>query len=271
VWRYAVSLETFFVEPWFDSAQYAFTAAAWFALSLFLIQVVHTLIRKALKKLGITDNEYCLFIFFLTLGLFSTYLASLGKYSALQYLILGRTLFGLPFLQLGYLYKVKLEKYDKTSFLSIAILFAIRFVLILTNSTPTFSMLYMDFGGKIVEPFLSSFSGIWLCLQISTILATHFRPIKLLTYIGDNSWNIMFNQFLGFWLLNSTFFLLKAKGFDEVAYKTNIYYQYMIAGHYQSLVLYVVAGIFFSLAFAYGVSKVHAQLVACIRQARAST
>jgi len=261
IWRYSVNLETFFVEPWVDDAQYAFTAAAWFALSLFLIQVAHTLIRRPLKKVRVINSEYRLLMIFLGLGLLSTYLASLGAYSNLWYLNLGRTLFGLPFLQLGYLYKVKLERFDKTSLLSVGILFIVQLAFILTIGTPTFSMLYMDFGGRIVEPFLTSFTGIWLCLQISSVLAAHFSPIKLLRYIGDNSWTIMFNQLFGFWILNSMFFLLNVKGFDEVAYKTNIYFEYIIGGHYQSSILYLLAGISVSLILGYAAFRMRNRLI----------
>jgi fucose 4-O-acetylase-like acetyltransferase len=259
VWGYSVNLETFFVKPWADSNQYAFTLAGWFVLSLFLIQISYLLIRRALAKVRIPYNEYHLFIFFLALGLLSTYLAVRG-YSPWYSLIVGRTIFGLPFLQLGYLYKVKLEKFDETSFWSILAVFVIQFALILTYGQVTFSMVYMDFGGRIIEPFLFAFTGIWLCLQISSILATHINPLKVLRYIGDNSWSIMINQFLGFWILNSIFFIVRANGFNEIAYKTDMYYKYVIGGHEQSLILYVLAGIFFALLLGYGASKVREQL-----------
>jgi len=271
-WGYTVNLNSFFAAPWADSYQYAFTIAGWFVLSLFIIQVLYLLIRKTLDKIKIPYIEYFLFIVFLAFGLLTTYIAMEGTspwyifgFQTPFYLILLRTLFGLPFLQLGYLYKIKLEKFDKTSLVSILAVFVIQLVLILNYGQVTFSMVYMTFGGKIFEPFLFSFTGIWLCLQISSILATHFNPIRLLRYIGDNSWSIMMNEFLGFWLLNAVFFLIKAPSFNEFAWKTDMYYRYAIGGHSQSLILYVVAGIFFSLLLSYAVSKVWTQLKVHVR------
>lgn len=253
IWGYSINLDSFFVQPWLIGNQYAFNLAAWFVLSLFLIQVAYVLIRKALSKFKI-KNEYYLFVFFLALGLLGTYLANLG-YSTSVYLILGRTLFGLPFLHLGYLYKSKLEKFDKPSIGRIALLFTVQLGLILFYGNLNFWMYSMNFGGRIIQPFLSSLTGIYLCLQISAILAKNFSPNKLLRYIGDNSWTIMINHLLGFWLLNCVFFLFGANGFSEASFKSDVFYRYLINGYWQSWILYAVVGIFFSLALAYGVNK----------------
>jgi len=131
--------------------------SAWFLLSLFLIQLTNLLIRKTLIKLGIAINEYYLFLIFLALGIVATYLASVG-YNTSFYLILGRTFFGLPFVQLGYLYKTKLEKFDKPSLKRIFVLFGIQLILVLTHGDFSVAMVDLNFGGRIIEPFISSFT-----------------------------------------------------------------------------------------------------------------
>lgn len=270
LWQYPLNLYSFFLQPWEDSNQYSFNLAGWFVLALFFIQISYLTIRSVWKKIKIPHGEYCLFLFLLTFGLLSTYFA-VGTYSSWYFLILARVLFGLPFLHLGYLYKVKLEKFDKTSYFSLLGVFFIQLILIFVYGQASFSMIYMDFNGRILEPFLFSFTGIWFCLQLSAILATHFNPIKMLRYIGDNSWSIMINQFLGFWVLSSLFFLLNPRGFDEIAYKTNVFYRYIIgSGHEQSLMLYVVAGIFLSLFLSFVTSKVWAFLKGAVVHLRSS-
>jgi fucose 4-O-acetylase-like acetyltransferase len=256
-WVYSVNLSSFFVQPWITGNQYLFNLAAWFVLSLFLIQVVFVLIRRTFNKLKLT-NEYFLFAFFLALGLIGTYLVSLG-YTNSFYLILDRTLFGLPFVQLGVLYKTKLEKFDKPSIISVIALIIAQFSLLQIYGNLDFDTLSLTFHGKILEPFLTSFTGIWLCLQVSMvfakILSPRTLPSRLLKHIGDNSWSIMVNQFLGFWLLSTAFFVIGANGFNLSAYKTNIYYEYLINGDAHFAILYLLVGISFPLLFTYGLIK----------------
>lgn len=257
VWRYSVNLDSFFVQPWIYGNQYLFNLAAWFVLALFLVQAAHVLLRRVLGKLGL-KNEFFLFGFFLALGLLGTYLASIG-YPNEYYMPLGRTLFGLPLVQLGYLYRAKLEKYDKPTLKLTATILAVTFVaqILLLNfyDSLTYVVLEMNFDGKILQPYLSSFTGILLCLQLAKILAVKVRPIKLLRCIGDNSWIIMINHFLGFWLLTTVFYVFNAPGFDVAAYKTDIYYNYLPFGNWQFLLVYTLAGIFFALAFGLALSK----------------
>lgn len=252
-WVYSINLNTFFVQPWITGNQYAFNLATWFVLALFLVQVVYIIIRKTLVKLKFT-NEYLLFAVFLALGLVGTYLVSLG-YTDSFYLLLNRTLFGLPFMQLGFLYKTKLEKFDKPSVISIALLLLAQFGLLYFYGSLAFDTLSLTFDGRILQPFLSSFTGIWLCLQLSMVFARVFSPktwpSRLLSHIGDNSWNIMVNQFLGFWLLSTAFLFSGADGFDVAAYRTNIYYRYLINGDGHWAILYILVGVAFPLVFSF--------------------
>lgn len=244
-WVYSINFGSFFVQPWITGNQYAFNLAAWFVLALFLVQVIYVIIRKILAKFNFT-NEYLLFVVFLALGLIGTFLVSLG-YTDSFYLLLNRTLFGLPFMQLGFLYKTKLEKFDKPSIISIALLLLAQFSLLYVYGKLDFDTLSLTFGGRILQPFLSSFTGIWLCLQLSMVFARVFSPktwpSRILSHIGDNSWSIMVNQFLGFWLLSTAFLFIGADGFDVAAYRTDIYYRYAIGGDVRWVILYVLVGI----------------------------
>ena len=154
-------------------------------------------------------------------------------------------MFGLPFVQLGHLYKTRLEKYDKPSVISIVLLLVVQFGLLYVNNfNLSFDMLHGDFRGRIIQPFLSSFTGIWLYLQVSMFLAKYLSPkrwsSRLLKYMGDNSWSIMIHQFLGFWLLSTVFLFVGADGFNVVAYQHDIYYRYLVGGNALSAMLYVL-------------------------------
>jgi len=264
-WAAKISLWTFFIQPWTTADQYAFNLAAWFVPCLFLVQIAFVLLRKSLGTFKLT-NEYFLFAFFLALGLTGTYLISIG-YTNSFYLILDRTLFGLPFIQLGYLYKAKLEKFDKPSyttiFTSIILLVSIQYALLSFYGSLNFDLLSVTFHGRILEPFLSSFTGIWLCLIISTVFAKIFEPKKApsraLKYIGENTWSIMINQFLGFYLLSTVFFAIGAPGFNIVSYKTDLFYDYLINGDPRSQILYLAVGLLFPLFMTFCLTKLSAK------------
>jgi fucose 4-O-acetylase-like acetyltransferase len=268
-WTNTVNLTTFLVQPWITGEQYAFNLAAWFVLALFLAQVAFALIRMVFSKFRVT-NEFAVFAFFMILGLVGAYLYSLG-YRDSFYLVLNRTLFGLPFLQLGYLYKTHLEKYDKPSLISICLLVIVQACLLyIYNNDLSFDMLHGDFRGRILQPFLSSFTGIWLYLQVSMLLSKLLSPTKLpsrvLRYVGDNSWSIMFHQFLGFWLLSTVFLFAGLDGFNVVAYQTDIYYRYLVGGYALSAMLYVFAGLLLPLVISYLVMKFRRRITALIKK-----
>jgi fucose 4-O-acetylase-like acetyltransferase len=260
-WAAKINLYTFFYQPWTTGDQYAFNITGWFVLCLFLAQIIYILIRKTVGALKL-KNEYFLFAFFLALGLLGTYLPTIGFNTLI--LVFSRVLFSLPFLQFGYLYKSKIEKFDKPSYrniiISIIVLAVIQVGLFTVyGGKLDYEPLTAQFHGKILQPFLSSFTGIWLCLQISTLIAKFMKPkwapSRLLRYIGDNSWGIMINQFLGFWLLSTAFFFAGAPGFNVVRYKTDIFYDYLLYGNPFSEILYLVIGLFFPLLLAYCLAK----------------
>lgn len=263
-WAYPINLTTFFIQPWITGEQYAFNLAMWFVLALFLSQVTFVLIREMISKLKI-KNEYIFFAFFMLLGLLGTYLFSLG-YTDSFYLVFNRMLFGLPFVQLGYLYKTQLEKYDKPSIISVALLIVVQFSLLsFYNNDLSFDMLHGDLKGRLFAPFLSSFTGIWLYLQVSMFLVKVFSPTKLpsrvLKYVGNNSWSVMAHQFLGFWLLSTVFLFVGAEGFDLAAYNRDIYYRYLIGGNSTSAMLYVLVGLVFPLIISYLLGRFRGRIV----------
>lgn len=242
-------------------------------LTLFLVQAVYVAIRRAfacIKRL----NEYVLFVVCLALGFLGTYLSTVGWNDSI-YLVISRMFFGLPFVAFGYLYKVKLEKYDAATAVNVAVgavlLLLLQYSLLNIYGTLDYDSLHVSFQGRLLQPFLSSFTGIWLCLQLSKVLAKLLSPktgvSRGLKYIGDKSWDIMVHQFLGFWLLSATFLYIGAGGFDSAAFSTDIYYRYSFGGVAATEVLYIFVGLLFPLIFSYVLSKTWGGVQAAFRSA----
>ena len=105
VWVGKLDFEFLFLEPWRTGHQFSINVAAWFVLSLFLVEVVTVLFRKAISYIKL-DNEYIIFCAILIAGLIGVFYANRG-YNTGWYLTLVRMLFLLPFYQLGFLYKSK--------------------------------------------------------------------------------------------------------------------------------------------------------------------
>jgi fucose 4-O-acetylase-like acetyltransferase len=269
----AVDLGSFFVQPWVTGEQYIFNLAMWFVLTLFLVQIAYVAVRQAFARIK-RLNEYILFAVCLALGVLGTYLSTVGWNDSI-YLVISRMLFGLPFVAFGYLYKVKLEKYDAATAVNIVmgavLLLLTQYSLLQFYGSLDYDSLHVAFQGRLLQPFLSSFTGIWLCLQLSKVSAWVFSPktqvSRSLKYIGDKSWDIMVHQFLGFWLLSATFLYFGAGGFNFAAFRTDIYYRYSFGGVAATEVLYVLVGLVFPLVFSYVLSKTWGGLQAAFKSA----
>jgi fucose 4-O-acetylase-like acetyltransferase len=245
-----INWHNFFIEPWYSGHQYIFNGPAWFILCLILMQILYALIRKILNLINI-KNEYILTVIFFTIGILGTILAENDETRQL-YIIWVRVLFGLPFLQLGYLYKSKLEKFDNPSVLSFAILFLIQ-LLILFFYKDIFGFIVWNgnFNGQVFGPFLTSITGIWLWLQIADILAKKCLNNPVLNYIGNNTSTILFHHYFAFWLLSTMYMLLGAPNFDKSLYMGQFFYKYLYNADKHYLLLYAIAGIVIPLCLKY--------------------
>jgi len=237
----------FLITPWITSnSGYAFNDATWFALWLFTVQAAYSVIRKTLRL----RNEYALLVLCFALGLLGTYFSTSGLFSGPLFGQLIKLLFGLPFIQLGFLYRIKLEAHDKSNLKTMALVLLIQGALISIFHREFPFNFYIGQGGfdNVFLPFLTSLTGIWFWLQICSILSSKIGSIRILRIIGNHTWDIMVHHLLGFWLLNTVFFILNPPGFDVAQYKTKIMYLYVIGGDTHFLILYAVAGIAVSLA-----------------------
>lgn len=159
-----------------------------------------------------------------------------------------RCLFLLPFFQFGFLYNQKLEIKDNLNNLCyFLIIFLVQFLLICNYNNITFSLVGCnDFDSNILLPFITSLTGILFWLRISKIISSYFRGNKLIKYISQNTFEIMTHHMFIFFLINTVFRLFKRAGFDETAYRNNIFYIYL-PFDYRFSIFYLLLGIFVPL------------------------
>ena len=250
-----ITLQNFFVDPWIRwNSGYDFNLASWFLIWLFSIQAIYVIIRKTFK----IKNEYLLLIVFLTGGLIGTYMSTLELYSDPLTEQLIKLLFGLPFIQFGYLYRNKLEKYDKPSYKSFIIVFLIQIILIafFKNEYPFNFVVGGGIFYNVFLPFITSLTGIWFWLQICTILSNKLGNNKITSYLGNHTLDIMIHHMFAFWLLNTLFYAIGAPGFNIPEYRTAIFYEYLINDDSHFLILYALLG----LAIPIGISKITSRI-----------
>jgi hypothetical protein len=167
-----------------------------------------------------------------------------------------RTLYGLPFIQLGHFYRVRLEKYDRPSYWSFTLLFLTQVFLLGKYGDLAVSVIDGDFGGQIFLPYLSGITGIWFWLQTATILSEKVNGNILIKKIGDGSLDVMVSQFFGFFLLNCVYALIHAPGFDYARFQTYFWYMYFPLSAEVSTCLYFLYGLLVPLYMSEGLQRI---------------
>lgn len=242
-----ISFTHFFIDPWFSGHQFGINVASWFVLAIFITIIAYTIIRKCLLYLKV-NNEYLITVLFIMIGLAGNYMATIG-YNTDYYLILSRTMFLMPFLQIGYLYKNKLEIHDKLDNISYFLIIMLIQLLILYNySDINFIVVHMIFPNKsILLPLLTSLTGIMFWLRIAKIISKIYPKNKVVEYVGKNTWTIMMHHQFVFLLINLCIYTMSKylsifKGFNFEAFKTNMWYAYAPKSDVRFFVIYLILG-----------------------------
>lgn len=226
------SFESFFVCGWTHGHQFSFNLAMWFVLSLFCIQVIYILIRKATEHQRI--NPFALLIILLTIGVGSIIVHT--KYPSEALLPLTRTLFLLPFFHLGYICKSQKEISNMDLRKAIYLLFSTTVIIaaiIILKKTGHFPFNYeyyavhMRFNGLIILPYFVSILGIAFWFSFSKITENNIGNWTITKKISRASWDIMAHHLFIFFLINLFFYTINAKGFDFTAFNQDQWYTYL--------------------------------------------
>lgn len=252
---------TLLLDPILGKGQFGYNLGGWFVAPLLFVQIANICIRRPFKNMRSKCKEHILICLYLLLGIAGCQIAiaayavtDLGASDALQVsllLLFIRVLFFLPFFGLGIYYKKVLEKLDKLSsplYFTITMLCALTIILIYQTPLQYTPAYCHDFTEGPIMPFVIGFLGIAFWLRIAKILEPAIGRSKTINAIADNSFSIMVNQFLGFFIVNLVYALLSyyslIPDFDMYELQTNIFYNYRLRYMDHSLIIYLVAGIF---------------------------
>lgn len=246
-----LTIRSLLLDPVMHGHQFAFNMGGWFVVPLFMVQMYNVITRKIVTNFIKKEvSEWFYALAGMALGVLGVFLASRGYYYD-GWLILVRMLYFIPFYEIGYLYRVRLEKKDKIpNVLYFGIIFGIQlFIFYKYGKQVSYKPSWCnDFQDGVVLPFVVGFIGIAFWLRVSKILTPALKNSRAVKIISDNTFAIMLHQFLGFLSVNTLFALLNkysglCQGFDFELYKSDIWYYYLPGNVQQSLIIYLVAGI----------------------------
>ena len=264
------NLYSLFVRPWVDGHQFHLNIAAWFILSLFIVNVLYILFRILMKKLKIW-NDYIFLIIFLIVSIISI------KYSkdSINYMLpLLRTGFFIFFYQFGVVYKKLEGKLKINNIIKLLIIIIIQLITIKLDSSLSYLVVFMDFGSKyLFTPIVASITGILFWTIISEMLTPSLKDNKIVNYISSHTKEIMFHHIFWIVIINTVIKLisnpLKLSGFNNELFRTTVYYCYT-PGVKQFTILYAILCITIPLIIHYVYEKYFIKLLNKTKQKKAN-
>ena len=258
-----ITIEKVLIRPFMDGNQMLFNIGGWFVVPLFLIQIINAIAHRTLKKFKWKQKEWLIFAAYMCLSIFSIWLSTHADWTrgynlstptswAKGFALTGiRTLFMLPFYEMGIIYKEKLEKHDKlTNWKYFLIIFLIQVIVIIICKRPPTILIA---NGRIatygyIIPYISGIIGIALWFRIARILEPIIGKNKIVNLIADNSYSIMINHIFGIFLLNLCYGLIQhftpfLDKFNWHGLRSDVWYHYKPLDLTQSLIFYVIAGL----------------------------
>lgn len=224
------SLWTFLWSPLIVGATGTFNCPAWFIGTLFWVQILFWWLHRFIGEKPLAVGIIAVLFFE---G--SVWWATHGGVAWFYQVGLGinRVLFCFIFYWLGYMYHMYWEKRDVFSINKIIALFAVNgSILGFVSSNIVYYVANMTFfSHKYWLPFVTACSGIWVCLQVASLLQDKIKSTEIFSKIGEHTFSIMMHHMLFFWLLNAMFYYLRHEGvlrldsFDYNKYMTYIYYR----------------------------------------------
>lgn len=250
-----VTLKSFLFYPVSSKNLFVLDMGAWFVFPFFMVQILYIMgesLLHLLKKEKVTDIVWQLL--FLAIGILGVFLSCRGVLGE-NMMVYIRIAYFMPFYILGIWYRRYFEAYANR--IPATVIFAVCLVIALLLNGYFGRVVYAipsscDYPFGVFATYLSAVIGITFWLTVSRKLAKIDSPIRLLSLLGNHTWDIMFHQFTGILLLKCIFaFLNRLFGifadFDYMAFYSDIWYLYLPKGLPEMKALYVVAAIAFSI------------------------
>jgi len=255
-----LSLYTLLIAPIVNGEHFVWNLGSWFIFPLFLSQVVYSLIRRisTLWK----DREWITFFLCLLPGCAAVQICHADMQRLLPLFLL-RTLILLPGYAGGQLYRRTLEKRDTlpTAPYLIAIVIMRALLCIRYENLAYLLSSCTYFVCDAFGVYFGAALAIAFFLRIARLIAPYIKKSRLALYASRHTFDIMMHHFMGFFALNSVFLIFNALGvgaadFSVKSFRTIYDYNYAPGGRSEWNVLYLLAGIFFSLGVAWITDKI---------------
>ena len=229
----------------------------WFVIALFATLMVYAVLKKFLSKAKLW-NSYVMFLLFAGLHLYVIYLAKNTAFESLEWwLVPLKCLFFLPFLELGIIYRERLEKKHTAmpGTGKIAILFALLvFNAIRTCYLPAPYDVAFDsidvLGGftspYIVTPLVSSLVGILFWLTAVDLVGRQVGESRFVNFMSCNTFWIMGLHITFYNIFNCVLTaidksIVALPNFDAATFRETEWYFWQLNGN--SKIFYVVIGV----------------------------
>ena len=227
----------------------------WFVITLFALLVGYAILKKVLYRIW---NSYVMIVLFTALHLFAVYVGIYADRDYLPpYLLPFKCLFFLPFIEMGILYREKLEKpHDSLSGgYKIALLFGLLVInLARTMYLPnTYDVAFDNIGELsgftspyIVTPMISSIVGILFWLTLVDLLGKAVYESRFVNYMSCNTFWIMgfhvaFFNILNCILMTIDKYILSIPYFSLEYFQASEWYRWEIV--YGFKLVYLLIGI----------------------------
>lgn len=236
----------FFIEPFVSGQSYFLYLAAWFVPQLFLTHLVAQILIWR-------DSKIYKFIV-LGLSLLGA-IIFIDKYTPAQgaaLLVLGRTAFALFFYLLGQVLKtfatpVKNIMLRPETFF---IIYLIYVSLASFGGAFNYSLAFADFAAKAFATITGTIAAISLIYIISEYLAQNLSDNNWLLKIGQNTFSIMANHLLIFFIINYVFYKL---ALIPASALSNVFFHYQVE---KTWFVYLILGVGLPLLFSLSFTKI---------------
>ena len=247
---------------------FALVTPMWFVITLFFTLTVYAVLKKLLSKYW---NSFAALPVFVALQLIAVYISkTLQPETIHYYLVLLKVMFFLPFLELGIIYRDRLEK--RHTGLSGGGKLGVLVILLLINMIRTmylpaaydvaFDSLDEMAGFTspyIVTPLISSVVGILFWLTMVDILGRMFYDSRFVNFLSANTFwvmgfHIMFYNVLNCILMMINDCIIALPYFNEEAFRETEWYYWEISPNFK--LAYLVIGVLGPLGLKYIYEKI---------------
>ena len=217
-----LNLKGLLIEPFLGGFQFYFNGPGWFVPFLFLLQITYVALRKVLgivfrnfnnKNTSTLKQETILLVGLVFVGFIATSISNAypvvdGNVSIFQSFL--RVLFGLPFFQIGFMFKAFLESNLKLTLTTFILVVVSKLLIDIHFGYYTFSLRTIKFNNRAILPFIVAILGILYLLHLTKFIVNVVgkaspKTIDFLCIIGNNTWSIMMHHLLIKWFLNGLY------------------------------------------------------------------